>query len=127
MGQQQIDHGDTRPLLGSADTLVEGVEQLATVDHHLRRTQARQPAPPIAAVCRAVQQLKAVQGVQVPRCSSRMFRAAHRYQPLVKQLEAVDLGGKTPVSQQNRGLERFAVEIDVIDIHPHAGQLHTAV
>ena len=29
-----------------------------------------------------------------------------------------------PVAQQHGAVERFLIEVDVVDVHPRAGQLH---
>ncbi|MNO03482.1 hypothetical protein D3C81_2242050 [compost metagenome] len=67
-----------------------------------------------------MKQLAGVQFRQRAGTGGAVIRAAHRYQPLIEQSEAVDLGGKTPIGQQDRGLKGFAVEVDTVDIHPDA-------
>nr|GFD30801.1 hypothetical protein [Tanacetum cinerariifolium] len=49
---------------------------------------------------------------------------SHGNQQLREQVSRLPVRRKMPATQQHRAVERFLCEVDVIDVHPGAGQLH---
>src|SRR5690606_37805769 len=83
-----------------------------------------QPAPPVTAVARRVDQLSLGQVLRRPTLATIQCRRTNRHQPLIEQPEPLTVGRKITVAQQNRAVERLTVKIHRIHIHPYAGELY---
>ncbi|MNF69180.1 hypothetical protein D3C84_510550 [compost metagenome] len=71
-----------------------------------------------------MQQLDTGQASGIPRAFVEQFRCPHRNQQLGKQPHHFPVRRKVPIAKQYRTIKGLMVEIDMIDIHPGAGQLH---
>ncbi len=116
------------PLRRGGDAQLEGVEQLALLPGDLIRAPGTlQPAPPVTAIPRGMDQLRLAQPLRGPGRGAKQFGGTDRHQPLIEQLHPSPISGKTAVAEQNCTVERLATEIHCVQIHPGTGQLHAVL
>ncbi|MNE53341.1 hypothetical protein D3C80_1480640 [compost metagenome] len=74
-----------------------------------------------------MQEFRLRQPLGVPRAVAERLRRTDRDQPFAEQQGAFPFIRKVSATEQHRAVERFVGEIDLVHIHPGAGQLHFVV
>ena len=120
----QVADGHAIASCGGDDTQFQRVEHLAALERHLvPQPSPLQPASPVATIRRGVQQLAVTQALEGPGLHG-LVGIADRHQPFGEQRCRFPFRAELAAAQQHRAVERLALEIHRVHIHPGTGELH---
>ncbi len=72
-------------------------------------------------------QLGLRQLLRAPRRGPEQLGRTDRHQPFIEQLDPAPIGRKAAIAEQDRAVERLAVEVHGVQVHPGTGQLHAVL